>query len=134
MAGVIKVLSTGVPSELHELGTLGNTIKRRQKDILAFFDVGVSNGPVEAAGGRLEHLRGIVLGFRNLDHFRLEVFAALGTAPGEAQRTLKCEEPLNVAHSISSIKAVHLGPVTVMHSTLRHAAATKAAPKGLGGK
>ena len=63
MAGGIKVLSTGVPSELKELRTLSNTLKRRRKDILAFFDVGVSHGPVEAAGGRLEHLHGIAIGF-----------------------------------------------------------------------
>ena len=32
---------------------------------------GVSNGPVEAINGRLEHLRGIAQGFRNLDHYIL---------------------------------------------------------------
>ncbi|EGT5576413.1 hypothetical protein BOR83_12330, partial [Corynebacterium striatum] len=32
---------------------------------------GVSNGPVEAINGRLEFLRGIALGFRNLDHYIL---------------------------------------------------------------
>ena len=36
-------------------------------DILAFFDhPGTSNGPTEAINGRLEHLRGSALGFRNL--------------------------------------------------------------------
>ncbi|WP_260870767.1 transposase, partial [Gordonia paraffinivorans] len=30
-----------------------------------------SNGPVEAINGRLEHLRGIALGFRNLGHYIL---------------------------------------------------------------
>jgi len=30
-----------------------------------------SNGPVEAINGRLEHLRGIALGFRNLNHYIL---------------------------------------------------------------
>ena len=34
-------------------------------------DVGASNGPVEAINGRLEHLRGIALGFRNLNHYIL---------------------------------------------------------------
>ncbi|MGP5615338.1 transposase, partial [Corynebacterium variabile] len=33
--------------------------------------LGASNGPVEAINGRLEHLRGIALGFRNLDHYIL---------------------------------------------------------------
>ena len=35
------------------------------------FDTGASNGPVEAINGRLEHLRGIALGFRNLNHYIL---------------------------------------------------------------
>jgi hypothetical protein len=35
--------------------------------VLAFFDrPGASNGPTEAINGRLEHLRGSALGFRNL--------------------------------------------------------------------
>ncbi len=38
---------------------------------MAYFDVGVSNGPTEAINGRLEHLRGIALGFRNLNHYIL---------------------------------------------------------------
>lgn len=36
-----------------------------------YFDTGASNGPVEAINGRLEHLRGIALGFRNLSHYIL---------------------------------------------------------------
>ncbi|MDO5669165.1 MAG: transposase, partial [Corynebacterium sp.] len=47
------------------------TLWRRREDVLAYFDVGASNGPVEAIDGRLEHLRGIALGFRNLDHYIL---------------------------------------------------------------
>jgi hypothetical protein len=35
--------------------------------VLAYFDrPGTSNGPTEAINGRLEHLRGSALGFRNL--------------------------------------------------------------------
>ena len=44
---------------------------RRREDVLAYFDIGASNGPVEAINGRLEDLRGIALGFRNLDHYIL---------------------------------------------------------------
>ena len=36
---------------------------------MAYFDIGASNGPVEAINGRLEHLRGIALGFKNLGHY-----------------------------------------------------------------
>ena len=39
-------------------------------DILAYFDhPHTSNGPTEAINGRLEHLRGSALGFRNLTHY-----------------------------------------------------------------
>lgn len=48
-----------------EIAQLAKTMVRRREDILAFFDYGASNGPVEAINGRLEHLRGIALGFRN---------------------------------------------------------------------
>ncbi|MGO3876949.1 MAG: ISL3 family transposase [Corynebacterium sp.] len=54
-----------------ELAQLGRSLHKRLSDVLAFFDVGVSNGPVEAINGRLEHLRGIALGFRNLNHYTL---------------------------------------------------------------
>ena len=55
---------------LTELRTLGRTLKRRATDILAYFDrPGTSNGPTEAMNGRLEHLRGSALGFRNLTHY-----------------------------------------------------------------
>ena len=38
-------------------------------DVLALFDrPGTSNGPTDAINGRLEHLRGSALGFRNLTH------------------------------------------------------------------
>ena len=53
-----------------ELITLGRTLKRRAADVLAYFDrAGTSNGPTEAINGRLEHLRGSALGFRNLTNY-----------------------------------------------------------------
>lgn len=64
----LKRIQNGVPSGLAELAQLGRTLWTRRAEILAYFDVGVSNGPVEAINGRLEHLRGIAQGFRNLDH------------------------------------------------------------------
>ena len=70
LARLIEQLSAGVPTDLPELVTLGRTIKRRAGDILAFFDhPGTSNGPTEAINGRLEHLRGSALGFRNLTNY-----------------------------------------------------------------
>ena len=65
-----RALSTGVPAELTELITLGRTLKKRAADVLAYFTrPGTSNGPTEAINGRLEHLRGSALGFRNLTNY-----------------------------------------------------------------
>ncbi|WP_370590239.1 transposase [Tessaracoccus sp. SD287] len=51
---------------MEELRSLGQTLKRRREDTLAFFDPpGSSNGPTEAIHGLLEHLRGTAEGFRN---------------------------------------------------------------------
>jgi len=70
MEKLIASLNTGVPGQLKELITLGRTLNRRAADILAYFDrPGTSNGPTEAINGRLEHLRGSALGFRNLTHY-----------------------------------------------------------------
>ena len=70
MEQLIKDIGTKVPKGLPELKKLGGTLRRRKADILAYFDhVGSSNGPTEALNGRLEHLRGIALGFRNLAHY-----------------------------------------------------------------
>jgi transposase len=55
---------------LTEIITLGRTLKKRAADVLAYFDrPGTSNGPTEAINGRLEHLRGSALGFRNLTNY-----------------------------------------------------------------
>jgi len=70
MKGVINSLASGVPAALVEIRKLGRTLKRRAADILAYFDrPRTSNGPTEAINGRLEHLRGSALGFRNLTNY-----------------------------------------------------------------
>ncbi len=70
MAALIATLSAGVPKPLQELITLGRTLNKRADDVLAYFDrPGTSNGPTEAINGRLEHLRGSALGFRNLTNY-----------------------------------------------------------------
>lgn len=70
MQKIINSLTRGVPTPLTELITLGRTLNQRAPDILAYFDrPGTSNGPTEAINGRLEHLRGIALGFRNLTNY-----------------------------------------------------------------
>ncbi|NMR32524.1 ISL3 family transposase [Crystallibacter degradans] len=84
MQAVIHALSRSVPAVLTELITLGRTLKRRATDILAFFDrPGTSNGPTEAINGRLEHLRGSALGFRNLTNYiARSLLEAGGFRPG----------------------------------------------------
>ena len=69
-AEINTLTCTRVPRGLTELITLGRTLKRRAGDILAYFDhPHTSNGPTEAINGRLEHLRGSALGFRNLTNY-----------------------------------------------------------------
>jgi len=70
MKKLIESLSHRVPGALKEIITLGRTLKKRAADVLAYFDrPGTSNGPTEAINGRLEHLRGSALGFRNLTNY-----------------------------------------------------------------
>ena len=70
MVKLIDSVSTGVPAALVEVTKLGRTLKQRAADVLAYFDrPGTSNGPTEAINGRLEHLRGSALGFRNLTNY-----------------------------------------------------------------
>jgi transposase len=70
MQALINALTNGVPKALQEVITLGRTLNKHAADILAYFDrPGTSNGPTEAINGRLEHLRGSALGFRNLTNY-----------------------------------------------------------------
>ncbi len=70
MSKLIESVSHSVPAALSELHTLGRTLKNRAADVLAYFDrPGTSNGPTEAINGRIEHLRGSALGFRNLTNY-----------------------------------------------------------------
>ena len=70
MQAVIDSLREGVPTVLVEACKLGRTLTRRADDVLAYFDrPRTSNGPTEAINGRLEHLRGSALGFRNLTNY-----------------------------------------------------------------
>ncbi len=92
MQAVIDAVSSGVPAAFTEIRRLGRTLKQRATDILAFFDrPGTSTGPTEAINGRLEHLRGAALGFRNLTH---DIVRSLLEAGASRQRdTLDYEEP-----------------------------------------
>src|SRR5699024_2323858 len=70
MTALIESTSRRAPTALVEAITLGRTLKKRADDVLAYFDrPGTSNVPTEAINGRLEHLRGSALGFRNLTNY-----------------------------------------------------------------
>jgi transposase len=70
LAALIDTAGQAIPDSLVEIRTLARTLKRRAGDLLAYFDrPRTSNGPTEAINGRLEHLRGSALGFRNLTHY-----------------------------------------------------------------
>jgi len=70
MTKLIESIGHGVPAGLTEIRRLGRTLNHRAGDVLAYFDrPGTSNGPTEAINGRLEHLRGSALGFRNLTNY-----------------------------------------------------------------
>ncbi|MBK4144351.1 transposase [Corynebacterium macginleyi] len=71
MSTLIDTLVGMKDAGIAEIARLGRTMNKPRKDILAYFDHGVSNAPVESINGRLEFLRGIALGFRNLNHYIL---------------------------------------------------------------
>ena len=65
-----SIIDDARASTVPEIKGLGRTLKRRAADVLAYFDrPGTSNGPTEAINGRLAHLRGSALGFRNLTNY-----------------------------------------------------------------
>jgi len=62
-AEIDRLSDAGVPSSLTEIITLGRTLKRRSRDILAYFDhPHTTGGPTEAINGHPEHLHGSALG------------------------------------------------------------------------
>lgn len=70
MSALIESGSQGIAGTQTEIRTLARTLKKRANDILAYFErPKTSNGPTEAINGRLEHLRGSALGFRNLTNY-----------------------------------------------------------------
>jgi Transposase len=69
--------------------------RQRPADVLSYFDrPGTSNGPTEAINGRLEHLRGSALGFRNLTNYIAR--SLLEPAASGRNYTLDWDEPENL--------------------------------------
>ena len=108
MAKLIDSVSHGVPA-LTEIITLGRTLKKRAADVLAYFDrPGTSNGPTEAINGRLEHLRGSALGFRNLTNYIAR--SLLETGGFRPQLHPHCEEPVFAGQGSSGAGSRRLVP------------------------
>ena len=100
-----------MPTALTEIVTLGRTLKKRAADVLAYFDrPGTSNGPTEAINGRLEHLRGSALGFRNLTNYVAR--SLLETGGFRPHYTLDCEEPDNRLFTAIRRRFGATGPAT----------------------
>ncbi len=70
MQAVINTVRHAIPDALTELVTLGRTLTKRAADVPAQLDrPGTSKGPTKAIDGRLAHLRGSALCFRNLTDY-----------------------------------------------------------------
>jgi hypothetical protein len=116
MRKVIDDLSHDVPAELTELRRLGRTLKQRVEDVVAYFArPGTSNGPTEAINGRLEHLRGSALGFRNLTNYIARCLLEVGGF--RPDYPLDPEEPLKrflfaSARDVVGDPIVGRGPLT----------------------
>ncbi|MCL1800554.1 MAG: ISL3 family transposase [Promicromonosporaceae bacterium] len=79
MIALIELTRKEIPAGLDEIRRLGRTLNRRKDDILAYFkNPKTSNGPTEAINGRLEHLRGIALGFRDIINYRIRALLECG--------------------------------------------------------
>ncbi|GAA1740398.1 hypothetical protein GCM10009809_39920 [Isoptericola hypogeus] len=69
MTAVIESLSHGVPAALSELVALGRWRSVLRTSWRSSIFPARATGPTEAINGRLEHLRGSALAFRNLTHY-----------------------------------------------------------------
>ena len=79
MSRVIETIKPGTNQTISEIASLGRTLASRRTDILAAFDhPHLTNGPVEAINGRIEHLRGIALGFRNPHNYKIRALIHSG--------------------------------------------------------
>ena len=69
---ITTITRPDLPHTCIELARMGRTLKRRARDILAYFDhPHTTGGPTEAIKGRLEHIRDIAQGFINHRDYRL---------------------------------------------------------------
>lgn len=80
MENIIDALNIpGALKQVPELRPLARTLRRWEHDILAYFTYHQPGGPIEAINGRLESLRRIALGFRNIQGYRFRCLIHAGT-------------------------------------------------------
>lgn len=82
MITAIDSLARNVSTTLPKWAKLERTLSKRQVDILAFLRPSprTSHAPTEAVNGRLEHLLGTALSFRNLtNHIRKALLNTSGS-------------------------------------------------------
>ena len=126
MLKVLGRIKSVVPKELAELAQLGRSLWKRREEILAYFDTGASNGPVEAINGRLEHLRAVSPSASATSPLHLAVTDPLGSAPGTYQRTLNRDEPVWPARSRGHGHATHHRPGSFRLSSHRRGSSDRA--------
>jgi transposase len=79
MTTLITSLRRGISAAPPELVTLAQTLDKRADDVLVSFErLGTSDGPTEAINGRLEHLRGSALGYRDLTNLSARSLLEIG--------------------------------------------------------
>ena len=59
--------------DLPELTRLDGTLRRRQPQLLAYFDSRLSNGPTEGRNLVIKHVKRTGYGFRNFHNYRITV-------------------------------------------------------------
>ena len=60
-----------------DVARLGRTLKAWRRQVLAYFDAtGVSNGGTEAINLIIEKVRRLAHGFRDFEHYRLQILLA----------------------------------------------------------
>ena len=74
-----QIVASFASCPIPEIARLGRTLKKWQKEFLAYFDTaGASNGGTEAVNGLIEIHRRIARGFRNRDNYRLPMLLTGG--------------------------------------------------------
>ena len=107
----IESLRGAVPDGLEEDKARAKPLVERAADILAYFDrSGISNGPTKAVDGRLERLRGIALGFRNLTHYTIRCLIHAECFKGHIKQPLNPSDKPHLPHPQIRRAGLPVGP------------------------